>query len=172
VSRGTIVFCVGVAVGGASGLGAATFLARGEPPWATEIRHEVREQAMALDAMSRVFGNAASGHSVASGGERCLTLAELREALATPSRAQTPPAKDETSVAAVKARELAGENARDEALGLVQKAIASGSWGDDQSATLRPLMGQMTGEQRDAVLSAITMAINEQRLKLSGHAPF
>ena len=55
--------------------------------------------------------------------------------------------------------------------GVVDAAIASGVWTQDDTKALAPYAGQLTAAQQEKILNEFGDAINQQRLKLKGSLP-
>jgi hypothetical protein len=91
--------------------------------------------------------------------------AEVRHAVAEACRAApAPPAAIQPSVAAP-VESLEAVEAHDRAQALLVTALAAGAWTEADVLALRPLVGRMTGEQREEVLGKLVPALNEGRLR-------
>jgi hypothetical protein len=132
------------------------------------------QQRLALDALAGAVNELRAGPMLADSNKSCLTMDDLRAALArdvqgAPAAAPAAAASSAATEEAVRA----GEHARDEVSRLVDRAASlAGVWNDEDASEFRSLIGQMTPPQRDQAMSIVMMALNERRLKLAAHAPF
>jgi hypothetical protein len=140
-----------------------------EPDFARQVQrrlddqeHVLAKQQLALDSIATSMDEL----------RRSISLADVdrRPAGAAPAAVSPENAAPKPSAATAAAIQ-AGENARDEAVRLVDRAASLGAWGDKDVTEFRSLLAIMVPAQRDEARSALFKALNEGRVRLTGRGP-